>query len=64
MLCGLEAGMGKKESCVCPNLGFGKANTAEGKGSKIIEDLVGMPGEWVLRAGEGEQLNNWQGWRS
>lgn len=49
MLFSLEAGAKKTESCVCPSLGFGKANTEEDRGGKIIEDLVVVLLMWLMK---------------
>ena len=49
MLYSLEAETEKIETCICPTLGFGKKNIAEGKRGKIIEDLVEVLLMWLIR---------------
>ena len=49
ILCSLEAGTKKMETCVCSGLGLGKANTEEDRGGKITEDLVGVLLMWLMK---------------
>lgn len=48
MFYSLKAGTEKIESYICPTLGFGKKNMAEGKRGKMIKDLVEVM-MWFIR---------------